>query len=62
MFWLWKIAKTQRAEAFISHMDDSFGDGHLSQTVLPNTVSYFFKKKTLFLSSSVIPPSLLLNL
>ena len=39
MFWLWKIARTNRSEAYVAHMDGSFGAGHLGQTVLPSTVS-----------------------
>ena len=39
MFWLWRYVRDENIADYASHMDDSFGEGHLGNTVLPNTVS-----------------------
>ena len=41
---MWRVARNIRAESSISHLSESFGDGHLGQTVLPATVSLYLPK------------------
>ena len=37
--------RDQSVADYAAHMDNSFGAGHLGQTVLPNTVSWEFRLK-----------------
>lgn len=43
MFWLYKVVKMEASAEYLCHMNAEFGAGHLSQTVLPNTVSALYK-------------------